>query len=93
MFARLRNARDTALGALGGVFRRAERQRGIRVFRYHGVIEKRTDALLERNQHLLEVFRAQMRYLRRFHVLGLDELLETLERPDRWTIRPAPPPS
>jgi peptidoglycan/xylan/chitin deacetylase (PgdA/CDA1 family) len=85
MFARLKSAHDVARGFLGGALRKADRQHGIRIFRYHGVIEKLTDALLERNQHLLEVFRAQMRYLRRFHVLGLDELLETLERPDRAT--------
>jgi len=85
MFARLENARDVARGLLGGALRRADRQRGIRIFRYHGVIEKRTDALLERNQHLLEDFRSQMAYLRRFRVLGLEELIEALERPGRAT--------
>jgi peptidoglycan/xylan/chitin deacetylase (PgdA/CDA1 family) len=66
-------------GFLGGLLRGAGRHRGIRVFRYHGVIEKQIDPLLERNQHDFEVFRCQMAYLRRFHVLGLDELLDSLQ--------------
>lgn len=73
-------------GFLGGIFRGAPRHTGIRVFRYHGVVEKKIDELLERNHHLLHVFRAQMAYLRRFRVLGLDELLDALERPERLSM-------
>ena len=61
----------------------ADRQHGIRIFRYHGVIEKRGDPLLEREPAPPRRLPGQMAYLRRFHVLGLDELIEALERPDR----------
>lgn len=70
-------------GYLGGFLRGAVRHRGIRIFRYHGVVEKRIDPILERNHHLLAVFATQMAYIRRFHVLGLEELLDALERPGR----------
>jgi peptidoglycan/xylan/chitin deacetylase (PgdA/CDA1 family) len=83
MLGKLRDSLDAARGFVGGVFRGSARHHGIRVFRYHGVIEKQVDPLLERNQHLLKVFRAQMAYLRRFRVLGLDELLHTLENSGR----------
>ena len=83
MFDSLRRILDGARGVMGGVLRGADPQHGVRIFRYHGVIEKRGDPLLDRNQHLLEDFRSQMAYLRRFRVLGLDELIEALERPDR----------
>jgi peptidoglycan/xylan/chitin deacetylase (PgdA/CDA1 family) len=83
MLGRFRDSLDAGRGFLGGVLRGSTRHRGIRVFRYHGVIEKQIDPLLERNQHLLEVFRAQMSYLRKFRVFGLDELLERFEKPNR----------
>ena len=83
MFARIGDAVDAGRGFLGGVVRGSRRHRGIRVFRYHGVVEKHVDPVLERNQHLLEVFRSQMAYLRNFRVLSLDELLETLDKPHR----------
>jgi peptidoglycan/xylan/chitin deacetylase (PgdA/CDA1 family) len=86
MFANCRDALAVGRGFLGGVLRGATRHQGIRVFRYHGVIEKQVDPLLERNQHLVEVFRSQMAYLRRFRVLGLDELLDSLARPVRSSL-------
>jgi len=48
---------------------------------YHGVVEKKTDPVLERNQQTLASFRSQMRYLTRFRVLSMDELLDALDRP------------
>ncbi len=86
MLAEFRDAVSVGRGFLGGVLRGSRRHHGIRVFRYHGVIEKKTDRVLERNHHLLHVFRAQMAYLRRFRVLALDELLDRVERPGRSSI-------
>ena len=65
-------------GYLSGWKRHLLRRRGVRVFRYHGLVEAKTDPVLDRNQHLLSVFRAQMSYLRRFRVLSISELVEEL---------------
>jgi peptidoglycan/xylan/chitin deacetylase (PgdA/CDA1 family) len=86
MLDSLRNAVAISRGFLGGVLRGSRRHHGIRVFRYHGVIERQIDPLLERNQHLVETFRSQMAYLRRFRVLSLDELLDSLQRPVRSSL-------
>ncbi len=83
MFRSAQATLDIARGYLGGGLRGAVRRRGIRIFRYHGVVEKRIDPLLERNHHLLAVFAAQMAYFRRFRILDLEELLDALERPER----------
>lgn len=72
---------DATRGYLSGWKWRSARRRGIRVFRYHGVVESKSDPVLDRNQHVLSVFRAQMDYLRRFRVIGVDELVEELARP------------
>jgi peptidoglycan/xylan/chitin deacetylase (PgdA/CDA1 family) len=72
---------DAGRGYFGGLLRRATRRKGIRIFRYHGVVTKHVSPLLERNQHNLETFTRQMAYLRRFRVLSLDELLFELGRP------------
>ena len=86
MLGSVRDLASVGRGFLGGVFRGADRQRGIRVFRYHGVVDEQKDRLLERNQHLLRDFRSQMAYLRKFRLLGLDELLAELERPSRSSV-------
>jgi peptidoglycan/xylan/chitin deacetylase (PgdA/CDA1 family) len=72
---------EAGRGYYGGMLRGGVRRRGIRIFRYHGVIERRNDPLLERNQHEWRVFTDQMDYLRRCRLLGLDEFLDGLERP------------
>ena len=48
----------------------------IRVLTYHGVVARKTDERLERNLHLVDEFRSQINFLRRFPILGLDELIE-----------------
>jgi peptidoglycan/xylan/chitin deacetylase (PgdA/CDA1 family) len=62
------------------------RRHGVRVFRYHGVVEQKRDLVLDRNQIDLDVFRAQMDYLRRFRVLGIGDLVEDLSagKLPRW---------
>ncbi len=70
-------------GLLQGLLRGSVRRRGIRILLYHGVVEKKTDPVLERNQQTLDRFRAQMRYLKRFRVLGMGELLDALDRPSK----------
>ncbi len=76
MFAEWVQARR---GYLSGWKWRSARRRGVRVFRYHGVVERKLDPVLDRNQHLLSVFRAQMDYLRRFRVIGMAELMAEAE--------------
>lgn len=49
---------------------------GVRVLTYHGIIDRVTDARLERNFHLLSAFREQVRLLRRLPVLPLSALAE-----------------
>lgn len=72
MFAEWIEARR---GYMSGWKHRSARRRGIRVFRYHGVVERKGDAILDRNQHVLSVFRAQMSYLRRFRVMSMADLM------------------
>ncbi len=76
MFAEWVEARR---GYLSGWKWRSARRRSVRVFRYHGVVERKLDPVLDRNQHFLSVFRAQMDYLRRFRVIGMAELLAEAE--------------
>lgn len=82
MFRRADAWLDAGRGYMGGLLRGAVRRRGIRIFRYHGVVERRRDPLLERNHHDWRVFTEQMSYLRRFRLLGLEEFLDGLDRPD-----------
>src|SRR5438105_2280152 len=62
------------------LLRNISRCAGIRIYNYHGVVERKTDVRLERNLHLLDDFRAQITFLSRFRVLSIEELAETLGR-------------
>ncbi len=53
----------------------------LRIFCYHGVVERVTDPHLERNLTPLDIFRQQMRFLSRFRVLSLPELQAEIARP------------
>lgn len=55
----------------------------IRIFCYHGVVERITDPMVEGYFHRLADFRAHVRLLRRFHVLSLAELGEAMRTPRR----------
>jgi peptidoglycan/xylan/chitin deacetylase (PgdA/CDA1 family) len=79
---------ETTRGYFSGWKWRSARRRGIRVFRYHGVVEQKSDRVLDRNQHLLSVFRAQMDYLRRFRVIGMAELMAELGEAPSTDRRP-----
>jgi SAM-dependent methyltransferase/peptidoglycan/xylan/chitin deacetylase (PgdA/CDA1 family) len=57
-------------------------RKGVRVFCYHGVVERKADSQVERNLHVLSNFREQVAYLRRYRVLDLEGLLEEMRRPD-----------
>lgn len=70
-----------ARGYLSGLRHSGGRRDGIRVYSYHGVVERKTDERLERNLHLLSDFRAHLGFLRRFRVLSLTEVLEEAARP------------
>ena len=54
------------------------RREGVRIFCYHGIVERKTDAHLERNFHLRDTFTEHIRFLRQFRLLSLAELLEEL---------------
>jgi peptidoglycan/xylan/chitin deacetylase (PgdA/CDA1 family) len=69
-------------GYLSGWRRHLLRRRGVRVFRYHGLVVAKTDPVLDRNQHVLSVFQSQMNYLRRFRVLSIGELIDELGSAD-----------
>lgn len=56
----------------------------VRVFYFHGVVERRTDPRIERNLQLLSTFRCQVALLRRMRVIRTAELALEIERPRRW---------
>src|ERR1700694_5704816 len=64
-------------GYLSGLRNNGGARKGIRVFCYHGIIERKGDRL-ERNLQLLSDFRAHVRFLSRFRVLSLTELVAEL---------------
>src|SRR5258708_23661244 len=68
---------STKLGYFSGWWNSDGERKGVRVFCYHGVVERRTDRV-ERNLHLLSDFREHVRFLRRFRVLSLAELVPEL---------------
>ena len=65
---------DAARGFLSGLQEGRRQLEGIRVFYYHGVVERKTDPLLERNFNLITEFQSHVQFLRRFRVLSLTEL-------------------
>ena|SRR6266498_3873308 len=65
------------LGYLSGLRDNGGKRRGIRVFCYHGLIERRSNRI-ERNLQLISDFQAHVRFLRRFRVLNLTELVAEL---------------
>jgi peptidoglycan/xylan/chitin deacetylase (PgdA/CDA1 family) len=76
------------LGFLDGLRRHGWPGSGIRVLAYHGVLESQKDRLLERNFRLLCDFQSHLRFLRRYRVMNLAELVEELRHPKKRT-RPA----
>lgn len=68
---------STTRGYLSGLRNNGGERRGIRVFCYHGVSERKTDRV-ERNLHLLSEFREHVRFLRRFRILSLTDLVPEL---------------
>jgi peptidoglycan/xylan/chitin deacetylase (PgdA/CDA1 family) len=77
-----------SLGFLDGLRRHGRTSEGIRVLLYHGVMERKKDCLLERNFRLLDDFQDHLRFLRRYQVLSLAELVDELRNPKQRT-RPA----
>ena len=68
-------------GYFSGLISGRNRRRGIRVFCYHGVVERKSDVLLERNLHLLSDFTDHTALFRRCRVLTSEELLHELSFP------------
>lgn len=69
---------DAVRGCASRLRHASKSQGTIRVFRYHGVVERVTDPLLEWRFTPLAVFRAQLRLFRMAPVLSLEELEEVL---------------
>ena len=65
-------------GYLSGLRVGGGRREGVRVFCYHGLVERRVDPLLERNFRLLSEFQDDLHFLRRFRILSLAELVDQL---------------
>jgi peptidoglycan/xylan/chitin deacetylase (PgdA/CDA1 family) len=65
---------------LRGVRDRRRVDSGVRILTYHGLVEQRRDPRVEASFHLIEDFRSHVRFLRRCHVIGLDELPSELAR-------------
>ena len=74
-----------ALGSLDGLRRYGWRSVGIRVLAYHGVVERVKDPVLERNFVPLQDFHSHIRFLRRYRVLSLAELVDELHVGGRKT--------
>lgn len=68
---------STKLGYLSGLRNNDGKRKGIRVFCYHGLVERKSHRL-ERNLQLISDFRAHVQFLRRFRVLNLTELVAEL---------------
>jgi peptidoglycan/xylan/chitin deacetylase (PgdA/CDA1 family) len=69
---------SAASGYLSGLRNGDARRRGIRVFYYHGLVERRGDPLLDRNFSLISDFQEHIRLLRRFRIVSLAELADEL---------------
>jgi peptidoglycan/xylan/chitin deacetylase (PgdA/CDA1 family) len=61
-----------------GLLSADKRRHCITVFCYHGILERKTDSSLERNFHLLSDFKSHVRFLSRYRVLSLPELVEEI---------------
>ena len=70
-------------GFLCGLIPNGTKREGIRVYCYHGLVENKADALLERNFHLLSDFKRHVQFLHRFRILNLVELAEEVCRPTK----------
>lgn len=69
---------SAAKGALSGLRGGSTLRSGIRVFFYHGLVERRIDPILDRNFTLISDFHDHIRLLRRFGILSLQDLAEEL---------------
>src|SRR5215813_8165293 len=69
---------SAAKGALSGLRGGSTLRSGIRVFFYHGLVERRIDPILDRNFTLISDFHDHIRLLRRFGTLSLQDLAEEL---------------
>lgn len=70
-------------GFVGGLSGHGEIRKGVRVLCYHGVVERNTDPLLERNFLTLSQFREHLQLLRRSQILSMDDFLMEIQRPTK----------
>lgn len=61
-------------GYLHSLFGEVRKLDGVRIFSYHGIVETKTDARLERNFHLLSDLRQHVNFFKKKRCLSLDEL-------------------
>lgn len=81
----VRISRGYLSGALDGCVRRE----GVRVFNYHGLVEAKNDARLERNFNITSDFRSHIRFLKKFRILSLAEFNDELSGSARKSSKPA----
>jgi len=65
-------------GYLSGLKHHLQQRNGIRVFYYHGVLEHKKDRILEKIFHSISEFQDQLRFLRFFRILSMNELIDEL---------------
>ena len=59
---------------------------GVRVFTYHGLVDSKRDARLERNFHTIDQFRAHLAILRRKRVVPPDQVIDAAKGASRLTV-------
>lgn len=69
---------SAASAYLTGLQKGDARRHGIRVFYYHGLVERRADPVLDRNFSLISDFQEHIRLLRKFRIVSLAELADEL---------------
>jgi len=69
---------QVARGYLSGLKHHLQKRNGIRIFCYHGVVERKKDKIVENIFHSISEFQDQLRFLRFFRILSMNELMDKL---------------
>lgn len=59
---------------------------GVRVLTYHGLVDAKTDAYLERNFHTIRQFREHLRILRRHRVVPPEQVIDAAKEASQLTV-------
>jgi len=69
---------QVAKGYLSGLKHHLQKRNGIRIFCYHGVVEHKRDKIVENIFCSISEFQDQLRFLRFFRLLSMEELMNEL---------------